>query len=317
MNIQVANLASTTAIPVGALPAHLSVEPIIALVEAYRAGMTAYNAAPKGEAHFSSDGKEDALVAATYGPPIDQLRNDPPVIHSTAGAITALRFAKDETEEFMDPLGLGAIVGRVLEFLESAGGAAIVHPDAELLALGAQIDALTTRIEANCAFHNSLIEECDRQFVNGPDALVIGKRDRDWFGAQVTTRGNRWHPDDAMAVKTPRHVFVGTLDAAQKRAEELRRTGTAHMAAYEAWQERVGLNANEEEFCALAEQRAGLFRSALAIRPATLAGAVIQAKIVRLENYSLFKSRNDDEYDDGEKETVAFINNLLPAGSDQ
>jgi hypothetical protein len=66
-------------------------DPLITAIDAYRAGMAAYD----GREEFETPEAEQAAIAATYGPPNQILTNwDKPAV-TRAGAIAALQFAAE------------------------------------------------------------------------------------------------------------------------------------------------------------------------------------------------------------------------------
>lgn len=64
-------------------------DPLIAAINAYHAGMAAY----EGREEFETPEAEDAGIAATYGPPSDVLKNWDKPATTRAGALEALHFA--------------------------------------------------------------------------------------------------------------------------------------------------------------------------------------------------------------------------------
>ncbi len=91
-------------------------EPIIALIDSYRAGLQAFEA---GYANLTN-AEFDALADVTYRPAFQELRERTPPIQTMAGAIAALQFCSDDMED-NDELGIICpIVNATLAYLKGA-----------------------------------------------------------------------------------------------------------------------------------------------------------------------------------------------------
>lgn len=64
-------------------------DPLITAIDAYKAGMAAY----EGKEEFETQEAEDAAIAATYGPAFEVLENWDQPATTRAGALEALRLA--------------------------------------------------------------------------------------------------------------------------------------------------------------------------------------------------------------------------------
>jgi hypothetical protein len=87
-------------------------DPIITAVQAYRDGNAAFNAIK--EAEYEAHGGEDAVIAKTYGAPMDALSDWDQPAKTRAGAIEALRLIQHENRmsssvPFIDPLLTSAL----------------------------------------------------------------------------------------------------------------------------------------------------------------------------------------------------------------
>lgn len=101
--LPVAPLAATATFAAQEAQAHNAAkrpDPLLAAINAYRAGRQAFD--DLDESAFTAGGREaeDRLVATTYGPPQDVLLNDAPQASSLAGVREAIRLAFEEEEAF-------------------------------------------------------------------------------------------------------------------------------------------------------------------------------------------------------------------------
>lgn len=278
MNMQVANLASTAAIPIAALSC-AAPEPVVALINAYQAGVAAYNGLPDHE-------EGEAFAAQTYGPPLTQLKEAPPAILTATGAVAAVRFMRDEIRDFNDPEDLLPLLDRLLEFLTSAAGSTLVHPDAELLALDAQLEPLEREDEA---IHAKLDEtQAEWQRVHDDrTGLEFTRADQMYFGSSIKDQGRNTIAPWAICYIRPLDLAAAHTTARQRvighneRLEELKK---AYSQWYEALEEfgrasgRSKLADRAEEIYRLADPLADKI---LATPAKTLAGLAVKAKLLR------------------------------------
>ncbi|RVG50539.1 hypothetical protein [Sinorhizobium meliloti] len=85
-------------------------DPIIDAIEAYQAGVAAYNAA---------EGEDEETVMSTYGAPFDVLVDWEMPAQTRAGAMAALRLAAEQEKEFGTSLLTFPLVRAALAYFES------------------------------------------------------------------------------------------------------------------------------------------------------------------------------------------------------
>ncbi len=117
-------LTSIAAIPAcglaGIVPAEATpVDPIIEAIANYEAGNEAYRRHPICDTVEWTDEEMEAVVEATYGPPLEALENwDQPVV-TKEGAIAALQFLREESRNFYRPGCLVSMLTAALSYLEA------------------------------------------------------------------------------------------------------------------------------------------------------------------------------------------------------
>lgn len=107
--------AAAFALPAFAAPALAEGnDPLLQAIVDMEAGDAAYNALP--DELTNNRELQSAVIAATYGPPYDRLRFDPPPATTRAGALAALRLARDyEVEDEIVP----NMIAAALAFFEA------------------------------------------------------------------------------------------------------------------------------------------------------------------------------------------------------
>ncbi|WP_320194993.1 hypothetical protein RMR10_012070 [Agrobacterium rosae] len=91
-------------------------DPVANAVQAYRDGEKAYGSIK--EADWNAHGGNGAVVAKTYGPPLDVLKNWNQAAVTKLGAMTALRFALEEADNFGCEDEITAMIRAALGYLE-------------------------------------------------------------------------------------------------------------------------------------------------------------------------------------------------------
>lgn len=280
MNMQVANLASTTAIPVGALTAHATAEPIISLIEAYEAGAKIYSA---------SDDESPEFVQATYGEPFDRIISGEWEIQTVAGAIAAIQFAKKEDGFFLDGHATGPLIDAVLRFLESAAGTSLVHPDAELLALHAQLEPMEREHDELWKKVGETDAEADR-LRDDRTGLAFTHDDQVHFGYGIKDDGRRTIVPWLVADLKPADLAT-TLPQYRQRAigrnerlAELIEAANRWRKALDGFYEASGRRALLDQVEALGDQRSLLMDAILATPAKTMAGLAVKAALTKRQN---------------------------------
>lgn len=95
----------------------IAADPVIGMIKAYNDGNEAFCAIK--EADWPSLGGEDAVIEMTYGAPMKQLDNWSQPCTSMAGAIAALRFALQESEDFYCEPSVTSMITAALGYLET------------------------------------------------------------------------------------------------------------------------------------------------------------------------------------------------------
>lgn len=99
-----------TAIAMGAGASVLVADPILDLIQRYRASLETFN-----ENATDDDAQWEALARTTYEPYYDRLRDDPPAIATEEGAVEALRLVLDECT-YKDPFDMSLITAALAYF---------------------------------------------------------------------------------------------------------------------------------------------------------------------------------------------------------
>lgn len=122
----VASVATLARVQLEALANHkveTSDDPISTAIEAFRAGNAAFGAIK--EEDWPTHGGEEAVIANTYGLPLEVLENwDQPAL-SLKGAVDALRFANEENRNFESNPTVAAMVAAALAYFEKATAVSI------------------------------------------------------------------------------------------------------------------------------------------------------------------------------------------------
>lgn len=290
MNIAVQSLAGAPALPPIALPADADDEPIIRLIKAYRAAVQVYNASDDDSAEYAE---------ATYSPTFRILSNSPPVIQTSAGAIAAMRHVIDEADDELEAYGVRVIIHRVLEFLESAAGAELVHPDAELLALDVRLGAINADRDAIDQELSKSNDE-DERLRADRTGLEVKPGERETFCRYFdhgTTR--TYNPNKILEAKLydPAEYDWFTL----RRVERLNARLTELKAAAEAWLKAIdehhvaaGRAALVERDDLLDAENWQIQEKMVGIRAATSSGLAVKARIIRSEWTHLWTASSSD-----------------------
>ncbi|CAM5771902.1 hypothetical protein LMIY3S_03664 [Labrys miyagiensis] len=271
-------------------------EPIIQLIRAYEAGVIAFN-----EIHDDviNDPELNRKAAAeTYGPALDALHRNTPQIHTVQGAIVAMRFAKAEIHDFADVDNVRCIIYRTLEFLESAAGATLVHPDAELLRLGASIEALELEDEAIDAKLDETTSEL-RRLQDDRDGLRFTQLDLLYFGYGPKDDGrSTFTPWKAKAIK-PYDLSKAAPICRQRcighneRLAEIQRAADRHQQAIDAFEEASGRNAlcarSDDIFDIVSPVREKILK----IPAKTVAGFAVKARLAKRQNMKMWSDDPD------------------------
>ncbi|RSC31219.1 hypothetical protein EGT36_21325 [Agrobacterium sp. FDAARGOS_525] len=93
-------------------------DPVVAALQAYNDGNKAFEAI--GSANFDQHGGEEAVIAKTYGPPMEVIDTWDKPCTTREGAIAALRHALDECDAFSCSDSLTAMTRAALLYLEGA-----------------------------------------------------------------------------------------------------------------------------------------------------------------------------------------------------
>jgi hypothetical protein len=307
MNMQVVS-APAAALPVPApVQLHDADEPIIRLIKAYQDGCKAYNELPDEV----TDGPYSGRAAEeTYAPYLCRLSDRAPAIQTVQGAIAALTFALDESGRELDGCNVGSVIRRTLEFLESAAGAALVHPDAELLALGAQlapIRAERQRIEEQV---ERLTEQRDLIHADRT-GLSAGALDIVMFGRGILdSDGETFCPFRISEIKhLEQHMHAAERS---HRLTELQKAAAKWREALDEFDETSGLNRLELRDEELYELDWPLRAKIRACRAKTTAGLAVKAMLVKDEWPRLWKQPIAEL--EIERETIrSLVDDLLPA----
>lgn len=93
-------------------------DPILGAIQNYRDGLAAYNS----KAEFASTSEdEDALIAETYGPPMEVLDNWTAPATTFEGALEALRLARQEMHDFENSFTTKSLFAAAMAYLEGSG----------------------------------------------------------------------------------------------------------------------------------------------------------------------------------------------------
>lgn len=93
-------------------------DPIISVINQYYAGIVAFRAIP--EEVWPDLGGENAVCQSTYGAAMDALDNWRQPCTSREGAISAMRFAQKESEDYYAEPSVKSMIAAVLAYLEGA-----------------------------------------------------------------------------------------------------------------------------------------------------------------------------------------------------
>ncbi|MDW9417413.1 hypothetical protein GOB15_23780 [Sinorhizobium meliloti] len=91
-------------------------DPLLETIMAFRAGTLAYSAVDERE--WPLYGGEQAVIAKTYGPPLNALEEWDRPAETRQGALEALRFAHEESLAFQSAPTVAAMVAAALAYFE-------------------------------------------------------------------------------------------------------------------------------------------------------------------------------------------------------
>lgn len=92
-------------------------DPIITAIRDYHNGVAAFNAI--NEEDWDLHAGEFAVIAKTYGAPLDVLEEWDAPAETIEGAIQALRFAAEEAEQFASSAAVPRMIAAALGYLEA------------------------------------------------------------------------------------------------------------------------------------------------------------------------------------------------------
>lgn len=332
MNMQVQNFTTATAIPATALTVETP-EPIIALIEAYKAGLQNAKSmrGPISDEPYSSaeeveeaDAQFEAIAAITWQPPMDELLQSPPPIQTMKGAIAALNFAVAEYGICEGSMA-DALIPIVITYLEQfsrsqAAGASLAHPDAELLALANQLAPITRERKAIDAQIEPLLDQ--REIIHQSRIgleFTSSEFDR-LFGGHTEVRDRGKSTFDPVRIED-----VPPLDTEgvhpmcfewrtgyNQRLAELHKAARKWRKDLRDFDKASGLSRLERRDEELYNQDAPLKQMIRGIPAKTIAGLAVKAAIVKDEWPRLF-SKPGDEMLVEEEAIHSLVNDLLAA----
>ncbi|MBB3396658.1 MULTISPECIES: hypothetical protein [unclassified Rhizobium] len=273
----VASVATLARVQLEALANHkveTSDDPISTAIEAFRAGNAAFCATK--EEDWPAHGGEEAVIANTYGRPLEVLENwDQPAL-SLKGAVDALRFANEENRNFESNPTVVAMVGAALAYLEKATAVSIGSGEVTLAGAtpGSAVPTLLSEHRSAFAAGNEHWQKC-YEVQDGIEELLPNVRVR--VGTLHASGGKEdiWaYSENDVLEKTERHIRAALNEFQRTGFMALRDKFLTEIRDLQQKENEIkegaGLNALEATGRELDAAHRDIFSKLISERPATL-----------------------------------------------